>query len=101
MESQSPEETAGKLAKELKKLLQENLLKNPVVTGPAMKQARKLRSTIQSFGFLVTTEYILDPDDLTTLEVNITLWKPKENMSPEEQKTYDVWFAKMNGLKID
>lgn len=101
MNDQSLEENVIKLAKELKQLLQENLLKNPDVAGPAIIRARELRSTIQSFGFLVTTEYILNPSNLETLEINVTLWKPKENMSLEEQKIYDEWFAKVNGLKVD
>ncbi|OGY63752.1 MAG: hypothetical protein A3I24_02255 [Candidatus Harrisonbacteria bacterium RIFCSPLOWO2_02_FULL_41_13b] len=100
MADQSQEEIVTKLAEELKQLLQENLLKDPKIAGPGIERARELRDTIQSFGFLVTTEYILNPEKLETLRVNVTLWKPNENMTPEEQKMYDKWFTEVNGIGI-
>ena len=91
---------AEQLAVELKKLLQENLLKSASLAHDAMEKAAKIREEIQQMGFFVEWEAKFDPGNLTKIEVDVTLWKPKQNMPPEDQKIYDDWFTKTNKIEL-
>lgn len=88
-------------ALQLQKLLQENILKDPELAKSGLEEAAKIRDEIQSMGFLVTWESGLQFDDSGNpkCEVVVKVWKPKENLSPEDQKIYDEWFAKINKIK--
>lgn len=87
-----PKGKAKKLARELQKLLEENLPKDPGLTNEAMARARAIREEIQQMGIRVTWEAVVNPETLA-IKVDVTLWQPRKNLSPEEQKAYDAWFA--------
>lgn len=91
-------ERAKELAAELKEILEESLIKDPDLTDIPMARARAIREEIQQMGFVVSWEANLNTETLS-LAVEITLWEPKKDMSPEEQKIYDEWFAKVNRIK--
>lgn len=88
-----------RLAVELKNLLEENLPKDPNLTDEATARARQIREEIQSMGLLATWKANLDPENPEKVKVDVTLWMPKENMTPEDQKIYDEWFARVNKIK--
>lgn len=91
-------ERMRRLAVELQKLLEENLPKDPSLTGEAMARVREIREEIQSMGLLATWKASLDPENPERVKVDVTLWTPKENMSPEDQKIYDEWFTRVNKI---
>ena len=93
------EERVKGLAMELQKTLEQNICKDPNSVHNQMTRAGKIRDEIESLGFLVTWELILNPIDPENPRITVTVWKPKKNLSPELQKIYDDWFAKRNGIK--
>jgi len=93
-----PREKAKELAKELKRLLEENLPKHPSLTHEAMTRVRAIQEEIQQMGIKVTWESTINTKTLT-VKVDVTLWKPKKDMSPKSQKIYDEWFMKVNKIK--
>ena len=95
----SGKERAKQLAAELQKILKENLLKDPSLTNVAMARARAIREEIQQMGIMVTWKASLDSRDPKKIEVIVTLWGPKENMTEEERKIYDEWFLRVNEIK--
>ena len=84
---------------ELQRLLEENLPKSHEEAHDGIALACSIRNELEAMGFYVTwiarTTYGDPP--ITTVEV--TLWRPKPNLSPELQKIYDDWFTKRNGLE--
>lgn len=81
------------LAHELKDILEQNLPRDPATTDAAMACARAIRDEIKSYGYLVTWQVALDPNNLREIKVEVMLWKPKPDLSPEDQKIYDAWLT--------
>ena len=92
-------ERVKQLGAELQKILEENLLKDPSLADKAMARARAIREEIQQMGIMVTWKASLDSRNPEKLEVIVTLWGPKENMTEEEKRIYDEWFAKVNKIE--
>jgi pantoate kinase len=92
------EERVRELALELQKVLRENLLKDPEEAQSFMEQAREIRREIGMMGYLVEWRAKLDPESLR-LSVVVSVFKPKENLSPELQKIYDEWFTRTTGIR--
>jgi len=89
---------AEKLGYELKEVLEQNLLKEPRIAATGLDRARAIGNELHSMGFMVTWESKLAPAKLT-ITVDVSIWQPKGNLSPDEQKIYDAWFAKANGFQ--
>ena len=86
---------AVRLGEELRMILEENLLKDPRLTDAPIKRVIEIRNEIQQMGFLVVWKAKLDSATLG-VSVDATLYEPKRNLSPDEQKIYDEWFARVN-----
>lgn len=89
-ESANLDDYLTKLAQELADILSENLLCDPTTTDEAMKRARDIREEIESYGILITYIGKLS-DDLSNINIAVTLLKPKSGMSPEAQEIYQKW----------
>lgn len=90
---------AQTLANEMQRLLEENLARDPSTeTSAAMARVREIRTELMRMGFLVTWTCNCDLRYFQTPSVEVTLWEPKPDLSPEDQKIYDEWFRKMNGI---
>lgn len=74
----------------IKELLEENLLKDTAVAGPKIKEALSIRKHLEAMGFMVRYKATLNHTTLTC-EVEVRLFRPKENMSPENAALYDAW----------
>lgn len=86
------------LAEEMKKLMEENFLKPSKENDLVHIRLKELADEIVSYGFYFEREMSIDVLNPEKLVVEIVLYKPKKNMSPEDKKRYDDWFRKMNGL---
>lgn len=87
------------LVNEMQRLLEQNLTRDPSPeTSAAMARVREIRTELLRMGFLVTWTCNCDIRYFQTPSVEVTLWKPKPDLSPEDQKIYDEWFARMNGI---
>ena len=95
----SSDERLARLAKELQKVLSDCVSGNSVATDEQVEKTLKLKREITMMGVLVKCEYILDVKNERVSAV-MTLYKVKENLSPEDRKIYDDWFMEINGLKI-
>ena len=86
------------LARELKKVLEENLPKDPKLAKEGMARAGEICQELNSMGIHVEWESSID---ITTgkISVVVDLRSPKANMTEEEKKMYDRWFQKVNGIK--
>ena len=84
------------LAVQLQEILEKNLLKDPKIAHDKMIEARNIRSKITQYGYLVDWKANLNSETFE-LEVTVDIFKPKENMAPEEQEIYDRWFLSVNG----
>ncbi|OGY62323.1 MAG: hypothetical protein A2745_03330 [Candidatus Harrisonbacteria bacterium RIFCSPHIGHO2_01_FULL_44_13] len=84
------------LAEELQKILRENLIRDPSQTDAAMARARAIREEIESYGWTISWDVKIDLQNPEDIKVRIVLWKPKPNLSPEDQKLYDDWFTGRN-----
>lgn len=94
MPDQNLDQYLADLSGELQKLLDENIAKNPEDVDPKiMGRMQAIRKEIESYGILVSIEYVIKViDSQTILKSDVTLYKPKLNMTPEEQESYDKWF---------
>ncbi|MEK9186035.1 MAG: hypothetical protein AAB885_00425 [Patescibacteria group bacterium] len=84
----------------LGKLLEENLAKDPVVAKEAMEKANNLRNEIETLGFRVTWGITINSKNPSKIDVEVTIWEPRKNMTPEEQKTYDEWYEEVLKRKL-
>ena len=84
------------LAEELQKILRENLIRDPSQTDAAMARPRAIREEIESYGWTISWDVKIDLQNPEDIKVRIVLWKPKPNLSPEDQKLYDDWFTGRN-----
>ena len=90
-------ERAKRLAKELKRLLEKNLSIDPSLVDKTATRIRAIMGEIHQMGMIATWEVEMNTETLA-IEADVTLWGPKKDMSPEEQKIYDEWFKKVNGM---
>lgn len=91
-------ERAKRLAEELTELLKENLPKNPNLTIRAMARVKAIQEEIRQMGIRVTWKTTMDSKTLVP-EVEVTLWEPRKDLSPDEQKIYDRWFMGVNKIE--
>ncbi len=84
------------LAYEIEKLISENFAKERNET--VQRRVKEIKEEIRSYGFEITWEATLNSKDLSKLDVNVQIWKPKKNLSPEDQKIYDDWFKNVNKI---
>lgn len=83
------------LANRLQKLLQNYLLEDPECAEPFMLQAKKIRQSINRYGYLVEWRAALNPETFE-MKVAVDVYRPKDNMTAEEAKIYDEWFMRVN-----
>jgi len=86
------------LAKRIQWLLEKYLLETPAIANVYMEEVAKIRTTITGYGYLVQWSAALDTQ-LGRVKVEVQLFKPKPNMTPEEQQLYDTWFLEANKMK--
>jgi isochorismate hydrolase len=84
------------LADEMRKLIAENFAKPP--NEKVHKRLREIREEIHRHGWAVIWSAGINPETLA-LTAEVQLWKPKKDLSPEDQKIYDEWFSRMNNIK--
>src|SRR3972149_496719 len=94
-------ERVQRMTNEYQRLLEINFPKAPEDARDGMALAKIIRDELESMGFLVTWEATITCDDPPTVDVNVTVWRVKDNLTPEEQNIYDEWYAKRNGLKTN
>ncbi len=101
MANKEVQEHVRTLANTLVALLKDNLLKEPKLAAVAMAQVQVILREIESFGFLVTWRAQFNPLKDKKPRVDVTIWEPKPNMTPEQQRLYDEWFFRVSGIKND
>src|SRR3989338_414667 len=84
------------LAEELRKILRENLIRDPSQTDAAMARARAIREKIESYGWAICWGGRIGLRNPKDIKVRVVLWEPKADLSPEDQKLYDDWFTGTN-----
>lgn len=100
MPTSENERKAGKLADEMRELIAKWFKESGPDADKAIARVIEIRKEINSYGFLIDWTASMSLEDPTApLDVEVTLYKPKSNMSPKEQAIYDEWFKKINGLK--
>lgn len=99
MYDKSLDERLIKVAKELHAILSDCVSSNSLATDEQIEEVLKLKREITMVGALVECGYILSVES-GEVETVVTIYKVKENLSPEDRKIYDEWFTKVNGLKI-
>ncbi len=84
--------------KELETLLTANLLLPPEIAAPGIAQAKEIARELQGHGLMICWKATLDSSDPDNCSVRIEVFQPKANLSPEDQRIYDEWFCRVNGL---
>lgn len=95
---ESIDEKLTELTQKLQGLLQDHLLEDSDRAHPYIVQAADIRKFITQCGYLVKYRADLNPGTLA-LDVIVTVYKPKADMTAEEQALYDKWFFEANGVK--
>lgn len=85
------------LANELQKVLNDCVNDFSVSTDAQMERAFRLKREIIMMGAIWECQYLVEDGQIDAI---VTIYKVKENLSPENQKIYDEWFSKVNGIKI-
>ncbi|MDO8600969.1 MAG: hypothetical protein Q7R73_05220 [bacterium] len=64
-------------------------------------KAEEARKEIESYGLLVQIKrgFTLDSSGMIRGVAEAHILKPKENLSPEDQKIYNEWFLRNAGIK--
>ena len=93
----SDEEIAGWIQR-MKELLEEWLPKDPNIAAPKLEEAYQIRKTLEQMGWIVDWKAKVDPETLKC-SIELSVFKPKEDMAPEEAARYDEWFLKRWNLK--
>lgn len=89
-------------AQRIKYLLETYLPMDPEIAGPYMEEVRKIHEELESMELPVVVERKIKINQATlevVVDVDVTVLKPKENMSPEDAKIYDEWLLKRNSWK--
>ena len=81
------------MVQKIKELLEENLLDDTAVAEPKIEEALSIKKDLEAMGFLVRYKATVNHAALTC-EVEVRLFRPKENMSPENAALYDVWLMR-------
>lgn len=95
----SSDERLLQLANELQKVLSDYMSGYSIATDEQIKKVLELKREITTMGVLAQCQYNMNAES-GEVETVVTLYKVKENLSPEDQKIYDDWFVKVNELKI-
>ena len=91
-ERPSDEEIFAK-AQKIKDILEEYFPQDPAVAAPKINEALGIKRELETMGFLVQWQAALNAETLVC-EVEVRVYKPKENMSPEDAALYDAWLIK-------
>jgi hypothetical protein len=94
---QKPSREVIELINEMKMLL-ETICLNPKIAKPHMLRVAEIKKEIQRAGFPIEWKILIDPLNPTKPQAEITIFLPKKNMTPTEQKSYDAWFSMANNL---
>lgn len=86
------------LAERLKALLEEYLAEDAAAAAPHMEEARRVKEEIEKMGFVVTWNATQNFDTGKCV-VEIKLWEPKKEMTPENALAFDEWFLKRWNIK--
>lgn len=95
----SSDERLIQLANELQKVLNDRVTGFSVSTDAQIERSFRLKREITMMGAVAECQYILNVLN-GQIDTIITIYKVKENLSPEDQKIYDDWFTKVNGITI-
>ncbi|OGD24716.1 hypothetical protein A2819_01200 [Candidatus Azambacteria bacterium RIFCSPHIGHO2_01_FULL_40_24] len=95
----SSDEYLIQLANELQKVLSDCVMGYSIATDEPIERALRLKREITMMGALTKCQYILNVES-GQIDTIVTIYKVKENLSSEDQKIYDDWFVKINGVKI-
>lgn len=98
MDQEVDEHVIG-LANQLQELIQEGILKDPDENAELTARVQELRRQIETLGVFISLSFTFDTSNLG-VKASVTIFKPKIDLSPENQKIYDEWHAKTIGLKI-
>jgi len=98
--SEVKEEEIKELAVELQGLLENHLLEDPASAHPYIVRALEIKKIITQYGYLVTWQASLNPETFE-LDVTVNVYKPKADMSAENQALYDKWFLEANRPKCE
>ena len=60
--------------------------------------SKRNRPELQGHGLMICWKATLDSSDPDNCSVRIEVFQPKANLSPEDQRIYDEWFCRVNGL---
>lgn len=83
---------------ELEALLTANLPLPRDVAAPGIAKAKAIIQEIQAHGIMVKWRVEIPASSPAKISVVVSLLAPKADLSPEDQKIYDKWFAKVNNL---
>ena len=83
-------ERIRELALEMRDNLETNMLRDHRETDEAAERFLEIKREIESYGFFVTWSVSL-AQDLESVSAVVNVYKPKENLSPEDQAIYDNW----------
>jgi len=89
------------LAIEMAELIGKTFTKPVEENALAHRRLKAIRKEIHASGFYVSYTININPLDLRNPKVEVTIGVPKKNLSPEDQKLYDAWFRKVNGIEPD
>lgn len=74
-------ERAGKLAQELKTILDVIMIRNPELNGQELKRSKDIRTELEEMGLCVTLEYVVKLDTAnpfkSAVDTKVSLWIPK------------------------
>lgn len=93
--NETARERIQELGKRMRYLLETYALETEEIAAPFMEEVRNIRKEITSYGYLVQWNAAVD---LVTqkLSVEVEIFEPRQNLSPELQALYDEWFLKAN-----
>ena len=99
MDDESFNERLAQLAKELHAILSDCVSSDSLATKEQAEEVLRLKREITALGVLIEYGYEISIES-GQIETIVTIYKVKENLTPEDQKIYDDWFMKINGIKI-
>lgn len=90
------EETIIALMEEMRELLEKYSLLDHSIAGPKMERVSEIKKEINRYGWHVESKVSIADFQTLKAEVEVILYKPKGNLSPEDARLYDEWFLKAN-----
>ncbi len=85
------------LADEMQKLIAEHFAKPP--NEEVHKRLREIEDEIHRHGWDVKWTAGINLQNPDVLDAKVELFRPRKNLSPEDQKLYDEWFRRVNKIK--